>query len=99
MKINLDKTKVMTIGGIRNQKVELNGQELEFVFLDSTMTETANSEREENIRIAKGTKLLRLKIIWRSKNLTMKTKLILLRSLVISIFLYACESCTLNKDL
>ena len=82
-------------------EVELDGQELEqvkeFVYLGST--ETAESEREVKNLIAEATTALsRLKIIWRSINLKMlKTKQILLCSVVSLIFLYASESWTINK--
>ena len=36
---------------------------------------------------------------WRDRNITLRSKIRLLRSLVISIFLYACESWTLTVDL
>ena len=45
------------------------------------------------------TALSSLKKIWRDRNITLRSKIRLLRSLVISIFLYACESCTLTADL
>ena len=41
----------------------------------------------------------RLKTIWNDKNITLKAKISLMRTLVLSIFLYACESRTLTADL
>ena len=41
----------------------------------------------------------RLKTIWNEKNITLKSKIRLMRALVISTFLYACESWTLTADL
>ena len=41
----------------------------------------------------------RLKPIWRDQNITLKSKLRLMHALVISIFLYACESWTLTAEL
>ena len=43
--------------------------------------------------------LTKLKTIWIDKNITLNSKIRLMRSLVISIFLYACESWTLTVDL
>ena len=43
--------------------------------------------------------LTKLRTIWSDKHITLKSKVRLMRSLVFSIFLYACESWTLTKDL
>ena len=49
-----------------------------------------------NIEIGKNKKL---KPIWRDNNISLGSKMKLMRSLVISIFLYACESWTLTAEL
>ena len=41
----------------------------------------------------------RLKTCWNDNNITLKSKIRLMRALVTSIFLYACESWTLTADL
>ena len=43
--------------------------------------------------------LTKLKPIWRDNNISLGSKVKLMRSLVISIFLYACESWTLTAEL
>ena len=43
--------------------------------------------------------LTKLKSIWRDNNISLGSKVKLMRSLVISIFLYACESWTLTTEL
>ena len=51
-------------------------------------------------RIAQATAALtKLKRIWRDNNVSLGPKVKLMRSLVISIFLYACESWTLTAEL
>ena len=42
--------------------------------------------------------MTKLKTIWSNKNISVQTKIRLMRSLVISIFIYACESWTLTAD-
>jgi hypothetical protein len=65
----------------------------EFVYLGSTQTEDGTSLKEVKTRIAKSAAALaRLKRIWQDRNISMPSKLHLLRSLVISVFLYAAES-------
>ena len=43
--------------------------------------------------------LSRLKIIWRDKNISLASKVKLMRTLIFSIFLYACESWTLTAEI
>ena len=51
-------------------------------------------------RIAKTTAALsRLKIIWRDKNISLASYVILMRTLILSTFLYACESWTLTAEI
>ena len=58
------------------------------------------SVQEIKIRIAVATaSLAKLKIIWREKNISMKTRIGLLRALVTSVFLYGCKTYTLNAEM
>ena len=51
-------------------------------------------------RIAQTTAALsRLKIIWRDKNISLASKVKLMRTLILSIFLYACENRTLTAEI
>ena len=51
-------------------------------------------------RIAQTTAALsRLKIIWRDKNISLASKVKLMRTLILSTFLYACESWTLTAEI
>ena len=43
--------------------------------------------------------LTKLKTIWNDKNIAVSSKIRLMRSLIISIFLYACETWTLTAEL
>ena len=70
-----------------------------FKYLGAIISEEG-SKPEVLARIAQATAALSsLKKIWRDLNITLRSKIRLLRSLVISIFLYACESWTLTADL
>ena len=58
------------------------------------------SKPEVLSRISQATAaLIKLKPIWRDNNLSLGSKVKLMRSLVISIFLYACDSWTLTAEL
>ena len=104
MKIRADKTKLMTnnISGI-NTKIKVNRQKLEtvtsFKYLGSVITDEG-SKPEILSRIAQTTAALtRLKPVWIDKSVFLSSKIRLMRSLVKSIVLYACESWTLTAEL
>ena len=104
MEISAEKTKVMC-----NKKrgftkgVEVGGVKLEevtsFKYLGATISEQGSKPEIVN-RIAQATAALaKLQTIWRDNYINLSSKIRLMRSLVASIFLYACESWTLNSDL
>ena len=83
----------------------MNGQKLEtvtsFKYLGSIITDEG-SKLEILSRIAQATAALtKLKPVWSDKCifLALSSKIRLMRSLVTSIFLYACESWTLTAEL
>ena len=70
-----------------------------FKYLGAIITDQG-SKPEVIARIAQTVAAVtKLRIIWSDRNITLKSKVRLMRSLVFSIFLYACESWTLTKDL
>ena len=80
----------------------MNGQKLEtvtnFKYLGSVITDEG-SKPEILSRIAETTAALtRLKPVWIDKSISVSSKIRLMRSLVTSIFLYACESWTLTAE-
>ncbi|GFO45157.1 endonuclease-reverse transcriptase [Plakobranchus ocellatus] len=104
MEISAEKTKIMANSKEPSKKeIKVNGQILERVtkvkYLGSIITDEG-SKPEILSRIAQTTAALtKLKPIWNNKNISISSKIRLLRSLVMSIFLYACESWTLNADI
>ena len=104
MEISAEKTKLMTNNakGI-SLDVRIGGQKLEtvqsFKYLGSVVTDEG-SKQEIMSRIAQTIGALpKLKAIWKDKNIALSSKIRLMRSLVISIFLYACETWTLTAEL
>ena len=70
-----------------------------FKYLGAVVSDDC-SKPEVLSRIAQATTALtKLKPIWRDNNISLGSKVKLIRSLVISIFLYACESWTLTAQL
>ena len=69
-------------------------------FLGSILKRLGLSRREVLSRAAQTmAALARLKIIWKDKNIRIKHKIRLMRALVMTIFLYACETWTLTAEL
>ena len=65
-----------------------------------TIISNEGSKPEILSRIAQTTAALsRLKIIWRYKNISLTFKVKLMRTLILSTFLYACESWTLAAEI
>ena len=83
--------------------MKVNGQELEtvtsFKYLGSVITDEG-PKPELLCRIAQATAAwTRLKPIWIDRSIFLSSKIRLMRSLVTSIFLFACESWTLTAEL
>ena len=104
MEIGPDKTKVMTNNPNGFQReIKIKGQWLEevenFKYLGAIIS-NEGSKPEILSRIAHTTAALsRLKIIWRNKNILLASKVKLLRTLILSTFLYACENWTLTAEI
>ena len=102
MEIGPDKTKVMANNPNGFQrKIKIKGQMLEEVkkYL-GTIISNEGSKLWILSRIAKTTAALsRLKLIWRDKNMSLASKIKLMRTLILSTFLYACESWPLTAKI
>ena len=104
MEISAEKTKLRTNNTSDiNTEIKVNGQRLEtvtsFKYLGSVISDE-DSKPEILSRIAQTTAALtRLKPVWNDRSISLCTKTRLMRPLVISIFLYACESWILTAEL
>ena len=69
-------------------------------YLGATLTKDRKSETGINIRMVTATsELVRLITIWKSRNISLQTKILLYKSLVLSILLYGSETWTLIERL
>ena len=104
MEIGPDKTKVMTNNPNDFQReIKIKGQRLKevknFKYLGAIIS-NEGSNPEILFRIAQITAAIsRLKIIWKDKNISLASKVELMRTLILSTFLYACESWTLTAEI
>ena len=104
MEISAEKSKLMTnsANGIQRE-IKVKGQKLgivtSFKNLGAVVSDVG-SKLEVLSRILQATAALtKLKPIWKDNNISFGSKVKLMRSLVTSIFLYACESWTLTAEL
>lgn len=101
--MNIDKTKTMVFGDKQiPRKVRVDGVELDnveqFTYLGSNVTHDLDCSKELAVRIAKATANLKaLDKIWKSKAITLETKLSILKTCVFSSMLYGCETWTITK--
>ena len=103
MEISAEKTKLMTNNteGISSD-IRFGNQNLEtvqsFKYLGSVITDEG-SKQEILSRIAQTIGALsKLKTIWKDKETALSSKIRMMHSLVISIFLYTCETWTLTAE-
>uniref|UniRef100_A0A3Q2Z7T5 Reverse transcriptase domain-containing protein n=1 Tax=Hippocampus comes TaxID=109280 RepID=A0A3Q2Z7T5_HIPCM len=103
MEIIAEKTKLMTNNpqGITTE-IKINGIKLDtvktFKYLGSIISDEG-SRPEILAGIAQTTTVLtKLQSISRDKNISLRSKIHLMRSLALSVFLYACESWTLTQE-
>ena len=96
-----EKSKLMTynISGINKEWSDLLETVTNFKYMDSFISDE-DSKTEILSRIAQTTAALtRLKLVWNDRSIYLSSKIRLMRPLVTSIFLYACESRTLIAEL
>ena len=101
----MPKTKTMVFGE-RNieEKLKVNGEGVqnveEFTYLGSTVTYDLDCKREVTIRLSKAKgMLMALETIWKSKEISLMSKLDILRTCVFSSALYACETWVMTAEI
>ena len=104
MQISAEKTQLMTnnTNGISTD-ITIYNKKLEtvrsFICLGAIVSDEG-SKPEVLIRTAQTTAAVtKLKVIWSDKNITISSKIRLIRSLAMSIFLYACEMWIITADI
>jgi hypothetical protein len=100
--LNIKKTKILTTAANGAVKITINNEEIEcvqkFIFLGSVIDRSGKCSTEIKRRIALGrSAMLSMHQIWKSKDISLKTKSRLVSAIVFPIFTYGCESWTLKK--
>ena len=100
LKLNIQKTKIMASGPITSW--EIDGETVEtvsdFVFLGSKITADGDCSHEIKRRLLLGRKVMtNLDSIFKSRDITLPTKVHLVEAMVFPVVMYGCESWTIKK--
>ena len=100
LKLNIQKTKIMASGPITSW--EIDGETMEtvrdFIFLDSKVTADGDCSHEMKRWLLFGRKAMtNLDSILKNKNITLPTKVHLVKAMVFPVVMYRCESWTVKK--
>ena len=99
LKLNIQKTKIMASGPIT---WEIDGETVEtmadFIFLGSKTTADDNCSHEIKRHLLLGRKLMtNLDSISKSRDISLPTKVHLVKAMVFPVVMYGCESWTVKK--
>ena len=100
LKLNIQKTKIMASGPITSW--EIDGETVEtvsdFMFLVSKITADGDCSHEIKRRLLLGRKVMtNLDNIFKSRDITLPTKVRLVKAMVFPVVMYGCESWTVKK--
>ena len=100
LKLNIQKTKIMGSGPITSWEVDRETVETvsDFIFLGSKITADGDCSHEIKRRLLLGRKVMtNLNSILKSRDITLPTKVCLVKAMVFPVVMYACESWTAKK--
>ena len=100
LKLNIQKTKIMTSGPITSW--EIDGKTMEtvadFIFLGSKITAEGDCSHEIKRYLLLGRKIMtNLDSILKSRDITLSTKVCLVKAMVFPVVMCGCESWTIKK--
>ena len=102
LKLNIQKTKTMASHGSPTTSWEIDGETVEtvsdFIFLGSKITADGDCSHEIKRRLLLGRKVMtNLESIFKSRDISLPTKVRLVKAMVFPVVMYACESWTMRK--
>ena len=100
LKLNIQKTKIMASGPIASWQID--GETVEtvadFIFLGSKITADGDCSHEIKRRLLLGRKIMtNLDNIFKSRDITLPTKVRLVKAMVFPVVMHGCESWTVKK--
>ena len=100
LKLNIKKTKIMTLGPITSWQIDGETMETvtDFIFLGSKIIADGDCRHEIRRCLLLGRKALtNLDSILKSRDITLPTKVNLVKAMVFPVVMYGCESWTIKK--
>ena len=100
LKLNIQKTKIMASGPITSWEIDGETVEIvsDFIFWGSKITADGDCSHEINRRLLLGRKVMtNLDSILKSRDITLPTKVHLVKAMVFPVVMYGCESWTIKK--
>ena len=97
LKLNIQKTKIMASGPITSR--EIDGETVsDFIFCGSKITANGDCSHEIKRQLLLGRKVMtNLDNILKSRDITLPTKVCLVKAMVSPVVMYGCESWTVKK--
>ena len=97
LKLNIQRTKIMASGPFTSLQIDMETV-TDFIFLGSKITADGNCSHEIKRCLPLGRKVMtNLDSILKSRDITLPTKVHLVKAMVFPVVLYGCESCTTKK--
>ena len=100
LKLNIQKTKIMASGPITSWQIDRETVETvsDFVFWGSKITADGDCSHEIKRCLLLGRKIMtNLDSMLKSRDITLPTKVHLVKAMVFPVVMYGCESWTINK--
>ena len=100
LKLNIQKTKIMACGPITSWEIDGETVEIvsDFIFLGSKITADGDCSHEIKRCLLLGRKVMTdLDSILKSRDITLLTKICLVKVMVFPVVMYGCESWTVKK--
>ena len=100
LKLNIQKTKIMASGPITSWQIDGETMErvIDFIFLGSKITAEGDCSHEIKRCLFLGRKVMtNLESILKSRDITLPTKVCLVKAMVFPVVMYGCESWTVKK--
>ena len=100
LKLNIQKTKIMASGPITAWQIEGETMETvtDFIFLGSKITADGDCSHEIKTHLLLGRKVMtNLDSTLKSRDITLPTKVHLIKAMVVPVVMYGCESWTVKK--
>ena len=100
LKFNIQKTKIMASGPITSWQTDEETMETvtDFIFLGSNIIADSDCSHEIKRRLLLRKKIMtNLDSMLKSRDITLSTKVCLVKAMVFPIVMYACESWTIKK--